>query len=204
MYHPFANAIALVLILVGPLAGAAQEAMAPTDPTSTECVAPPLPPGTPTPFDATPAGSHTATEATPEPLPTGAGMPTDGALLTRLHAADVNLVNCMNAQDWLAVAALMTPRALLAEQWGGVTNPYDLPAKAEALGVPWVEILAVGNAQTHADGRVSNEIVATYDHGQPVRGRDFWVERDGWLIFDELVFIELVPAGTPVAGTPPP
>jgi hypothetical protein len=176
----------LVLLLV-PLhpTAAAQGTTPPVTPTARECVALPLPAGTPSPMTATPtAGTATeaAAEASPEPAPPPAGTPTDGALVERIRSAEVMLATCFATEDYLGVAALMTPRYLRVEF--GVSNPYDLPVVMATLGHFTIEVLTVTDAQTHADGRVSAAIAWTFN-GEPLRTRDVYVERDGDLLLDE-------------------
>jgi hypothetical protein len=187
----------LVLLLV-PLhpTATAQGTTPPVTPTARECVALPLPAGTPSPMTATPtAGTATeaAAEASPEPAPPPAGTPTDGALVERIRSAEVMLATCFAAEDYLGVAALMTPRYLQVEF--GVSNPYDLPVVMATLGHFTIEVLTVTDAQTHADGRVSAAIAWTFN-GEPLRTRDVYVERDGDLLLDE-DFLLPEEAGTP-------
>ncbi len=107
-------AFLLALSLTGP--AFAQEA----SPTAGECVAPELPPGTPTPMEASPAAGMEM-EATPEAgpppadaapeIPVGEAAPDD--VVAEVEAATVNAIYCLNSGDVMAFASLFTPDALM-------------------------------------------------------------------------------------------
>ena len=78
-----------------------------------------------------------------------------GAEADEAAAALENLFNCINAADYLGVAALATDDFI--RNFIEVPTPYDVPATFE--GVQPVEIRSLGNAQTYADGSVSVDVV---------------------------------------------
>jgi hypothetical protein len=191
--------ITTLVLLLAPFhpAAAVQGTAARGTPTTGECIAPSLPPGTPSPMIATPAVEEAATEvteeATAEPAPP-VGTPTDGALVERIRDAEVMLAICFATEDYLGVAALMSPRYLQTEF--GVTNLYDLPAVMATQGHFTIEVLTVTEAHTHRDGRVSAAVDWTFN-GMPLRTRDVYIERDGYLLLDE-DFLLPSETGTPV------
>jgi len=193
--------VLLAFALVAP-DGAAQDAFPSATPTAGPCEAPELPPGTPTSMDeGTPAADDTAgmemgtpesieeaeelaeiaEQATPERAATPAGTPADQATAERAIAAVGNVVNCLNAGEALAFAALVTPNYLLSEF--GTANPYDLPAFLE--GLPSQELRSAGDVQTHADGRVSVDLTIVLGGTQVDRFRAYFVERGDFLLVDE-------------------
>lgn len=188
--------IALLLALAGGVtATAAQDGTPLASPAAGPCTAPELPPGTPTPLEATPLAEGTpdpaaageavateaATEAAPEATATPVGTPADPALTERIEAAADNLANCFNARDYLAVAALYTPGYLEAEF--GVTNPYDFPALVEGFGPPPIAVRSIDDVQALADGRVTSDTVVVIGN-QIERTRDFWVEQGEHVLLD--------------------
>ena len=192
MPRPFSLLVVLVaLALAAPAAAVAQEASPAASPMAAACDAPELPPGTPTPMDeATPAAAaeatpgvdeeQTAAEVPEEPLPEPpAGTPVSGAEADAAVTGLENLVNCINAGDFLGVAALFTEnfRTVFIE----LPNPYDVPLAFE--GVQPVEIRSAGNAQAYGDGRVSVDWVYTGLFNGPgalSSERWFFVEEDGY------------------------
>lgn len=166
------------------------------------CTAPPattrpVNPGTPRP-------AHTATRVAPgseaplEPRAPPPGTPAGTALLTRIRAAEENIADCFNAGDYDAFIALLTPNAMLAEL--GVSGPRATPAHSASYLILREAIISVDDAQTHADGRVSADVVFAFA-GDRRRARDIFVEVNGYLLLDEV--IELGLAGTP-ESTPAP
>jgi uncharacterized cupredoxin-like copper-binding protein len=149
------------------------------------CVAPELPPGTPTSMEeGTPAAAMEATPgsgedegaAVEEEAP--AGTPADPTAAGEAEAALENLFNCINGGDYLAAAALMTDNFI--QNLLEVPTPYDVPATFE--GVQPVDLRSVSNAQTYADGRISVDAVYTgLFNGPGALGsaRWFFVEEDG-------------------------
>ena len=132
------------------------------------------------------AGAIEATPETgvPEAAPAPAGTPADDATAARVTSAAENLIGCLSTANALGFAALVTPNYLLTEY--GMTNPYDMEYVFE--GFPPFELLALENAQTHADGRSSIEITTLIGSNQVDRFRAFFVEGDqGYLLLDEEV-----------------
>ena len=202
----------LALVVVAVVAGghpraAAQEASPGASPAAGTCVAPELPPGTPTPFeaegtpsvaDASPmAGMAMGTpeaveeaedvaetaeaEATPAATPAPVGTPADAATAQRIADGIQNVVDCHNAGDYEAEAALVTEGALLQDY--GTTNPYDQVAESEAFPVAY-ELRSVENVQAYADGRLSADI-ALLVNGHWLFGlRQFVVEEGGYVKLD--------------------
>ena len=159
-------------------------------------MAPPVPPGTPTPRDASPAAAVAGeAAATPAPTPPPVGTPADQATVDRVVAAEDNLVHCFNAHNWLAAAALFTPEYWASSRGIGTTNLYDFARHLEEDVAAPQEMVAVEHVEVLADGRVRDE--ATFYFGDVLlRERDYWVERDGYLLFDwaETLAVD----GTPV------
>ena len=188
--------VLLALALAAPPVGA-QDATPMASPAAGPCEAPELPPGTPTPpEEGTPAAEGEATPgvdeeqadvAVPEgtPVPPPVGTPTTGADADAAVAGLENWVNCLNAGDYLAVAALLTDNFLT--NYIGLTNPYDVPADLE--GAQPVEIRAVGNTQTYDDGRVSVDwVYAGFFNGPGALSSERWffVEEDGFYKLDNI------------------
>ncbi|HEX2280644.1 MAG TPA: hypothetical protein VHG52_02665 [Thermomicrobiales bacterium] len=199
----FATVIGLVATSVAPVA--AQDASPAASPMTATCEAPELPPGTPSPMEemvpeGTPAGDMAGTEmgtpqaveevetiaeiaeeATPETTVVQTGEPADAATAERVVAAAENLIACLSTGDYLGFAALSTPNYLLTEF--GTSNPYDLPVFME--GFPPIEGRAATDAQIHADGRVSVDLITVIGGTQVDRFRAYFVEEGGMLLLDE-------------------
>ena len=112
------------------------------------------------------------------------GTPASATLLARIAVAEENIANCFTAGDFAAFSALFTPRALLAEL--GMSDPRATPAHTASYVILRETIVSVGDAQTHGDGRVSADVVFEFE-GERMRARDLFVERDGWLLLDEVI-----------------
>ncbi len=188
---PAVVALLLALALVAP-AARAQDASPAASPAAGPCEAPELPPGTPTPLEeATPAAQAQASpgveeedlvaaeeEAAPPAEPVGT--PAAAADAEAATAALENLFNCLNAGDYLAVAALATDEFITG--FLGVPTAYDVPATLE--GAQPVTVRTIGNAQAYADGTVSVDVVYTGLFNGPsaiASERWFFVEEDGLL-----------------------
>lgn len=155
--------------------------------------------GTPVAVGAeTAAGVAPGDEAPLAPRTPPAGAPAGTALLERIRGAEETLARCFNAGDYLAFAALLTPKALLAEL--GLSDPRATPTHSASFVILREVLVSVSDAQTHADGRVSADVVFAFE-GRRMRARDLFVDREGWLLLDEV--IEL-PLGTAPAATPVP
>jgi hypothetical protein len=119
-------------------------------------------------------------------------------VLDRIRAAEENLAHCFNEGEGVAFIALFTPKAMLSEL--GISDPPGTPVHNASYLILREQILSVTDAQTHADGRLSAEVVFAFE-GQRMRTRDIFIEQDGWLLLDEVIGLGLEPATTP---TPPP
>jgi hypothetical protein len=167
----------------------AQEATPGSSPAGGTCVAPDLPPGTPTPHEAAVVAASPEAAAPveeggfPEPTPPPVGAPADPATAERVLAGAANLGACL-ATDLAGFAALATPN-FVAFVTGGSTNPYDLIHVLE--GEPPGEPISVGEVLVYPDGRYSVEVVeqsgAQLDHN-----RWYLVEEDGYVKTDALEF----------------
>ena len=155
------------------------------------CDAPALPPGTPTPIEATPAGEMDTTEmGTPEPADAGAspvspmpaGTSADDATTDDVLAWVHNFAICVNLEHTEAVFVLLTDQFLLTRF--GTTNVYDVMANVEFEPMT---IESASDAQTHEDGHLSVDLVYTGFDGPPAQlthVRWFLVEDDGYLKLD--------------------
>ena len=176
--------------LARPGHGLAQDATPVGSPAGGTCVAPDLPPGTPTPQEAppdaaaSPAGEPPAAEGGfPAPTPPPVGTPADAATTEKVLAGFANLGACF-ATDMAGFAALATPN-FVAFVTGGSTNPYDLVAALE--GEPPGETVSVGEVLVYADGRYSVDVVEQTGY-QLDHNRWYLVEEDGYLKIDALEF----------------
>jgi len=153
--------LVLLMSLIAP-AAIAQDASPEASPAMAECVAPELPPGTPTPMEASPAAGMEM-EATPEEegpppaeaspeIPVGEAAPDD--VVAEVEAAVANLATCLNSGEYVLYASLHTEAGLLEEC--GTTNVYDAPMCWE--GVPPVSNVVVSDVQVHDDDRVSADV----------------------------------------------
>jgi len=185
-------------LLASPAVANAQDASPAATP-AVECVYPELPPGTPTPVEASPAAMEDMGDASPEadeqaeepagdafPDPAGTPAPPEGepatqADIDRVIAGIENVIACYNAGDYLGFAALQTPESLLADF--GTSNPYDLPGFLESFGPSSFELVSVDNVLLLPDGRVYFEMVYRFGNVLTREGT-YGVERDGFLLAD--------------------
>jgi uncharacterized cupredoxin-like copper-binding protein len=166
-------------------------------PAAGECVAPELPPGTPTPMEDEAASpeAEAAEEGDGEegPQPPAApenGTPADEATAAAVIAATENAVNCLNGGNYLGVAALITQSFI--ETFLGVPTAYDVPATFEGAGP--MDVLQIANAQTYEDGHVSVDYVYAGFFNAPTAitsERWFYVEEDGIYKLDNITPIAL-------------
>jgi len=163
------------------------------------CVAPDLPPGTPSPIPEE-GGPPPATEGTPEggaeaehdmtgmeegsPEAVDEGVSADDAIAGTAIAAVENFAGCITGGDAEGVAALVTSNYLLAQT--GSENPYNLVAN---FGFAPVTIETVGDVWTHEDGRVSVDVqyAGFFAPGSLLHERWFLVDDGGVLKVDEAV-----------------
>jgi hypothetical protein len=182
--------------------GAAQEA----SPPAAACVAPPLPPGTPTPPEAvgtmgqaTPASDAGAASASPEPIlveATPTGIPAAASDVRAVEQLLITWAACRRAGNSEAEAALYAEPALL--QVGGTTNPWDTVAYLEAEQEP-LALQAVEDVRSYPDGHFSAAITLLID--EHWRSRQFQEVRveNGMLKLGVFSFLPTpVPAGATV------
>jgi len=168
----------------------AQDASPQAEPLMGDCVAPELPPGTPTPMEpeASPAVGD-ALEASPEgeveivpqaspEIPVGDAAPDD--VVAAVEAATANAIQCLNGGDVLAFAALHSPDGFMEEC--GTTNVYDGPSCFE--GIPPITSYAVSDVQVHEDGRVSADLVVQFGSFLVHERQFFVVGDDGTYLLD--------------------
>lgn len=169
-------------------AATAQDATPQPSPTA-ECVAPELPPGTPTPIEASPEAAMEghdmgtpmpAAEASPavEASPIAeeqVGTPLEGADADAAVAAVNNLVACVEA-DASKALALMSPQFLL-EQFG-TENPYDVLAMGGLEGLTF-EDFTTGQAYSYPDGQISVDVQYKQGAYQVVGERWFLINDGG-------------------------
>jgi len=209
MHRLVLGVIALFFTLGSGAPTVASQDMTPVgSPVAATCQSPPLTTDTSSTTHGTPGveatGPTTDAFDSEAPLPQRTpppGTPAGTAVLDRIRAAKENLSRCFNAGDSLAFHALFTPKALLSEL--GMSGPQATPAHSVSVLILREQIVSVSDAQTHADGRVSADVVFAYE-GQRMRTRDIFVESDGWLLVDEMIGLGLEPARneTPVPLDP--
>ncbi|MCC6792887.1 MAG: hypothetical protein IT336_14445 [Thermomicrobiales bacterium] len=170
-----------------------------------ECVAPDLPPGTPTPQDmASPVAEDMAEmdmaspvaeeEAAPaeEPVATAA----EGAVADEIAAAASAIVACLDAGDYEGAVALMTTNFMMSEFDTG--NPYDVALFIENFSfgeITW------SNPKTYDDGSVSIE--ATYMGSQyQITGEVWHLVQDGdyWKLDQSDIFTPAYDGDSAVVG----
>lgn len=177
-------------------------------PVAAECVAPELPPGTPTPMEASPeAAEETEEMEMPEGTPEGEeapesegppampeGVAADEAATAAATAGLENLVGCLNSGMYLEVGALMTDSFIT--DFIGVPTVYDVPSTFEDAQA--LELMSAGNVLAYDDGSVSVDIVFTGFFGGPgAIGSERWffvVDGDTYRIAN--ITPNPVPAGT--------
>lgn len=181
----------------------AQEA----SPVAGECDAPALPPGSPTPMEASPVAGHdmsqmgtpeaaaaspVAEEAAPE------GTPADEAVTAEVTAAINNIINCLNSGNVEGFLALFTPDGLMADF--GTSNPYDIIA-GDFLEGAMLTNPTVSDVQTYADGSVSAQVDYMEGQYQAVSERLFLVQDEGYWKINDTELLTPQPEGdTAVVG----
>jgi uncharacterized cupredoxin-like copper-binding protein len=175
------------------------------------CVAPELPPGTPTPMEEAPAAEDEGEEhdhaATPgaeeEEAPVGemtlpVGTPADAETAAAVTAAIQNLIACIDSGEYLKAGALATTNFI--QNFLGVPTVYDVPSTFEGVG-PF-EVRSLDNAQTYDDGSVSIDFVyGGFGNGPGGISSERWffVEEDGLLKLDNILPISLPEGALPGA-----
>jgi uncharacterized cupredoxin-like copper-binding protein len=183
-----ATGVAFALVIGQGGAISAQDA----SPVATECAAPVLPPGTPTPDDGTPEAmtGMEGMEASPEAeVPAEEGTPADEATAAAITGAVENYAACYNSGDVTNVIALETENYLLSEY--GSANPYDAIASEEGAPPSTVELVSISNQMTYSDGRVSADVEAIVN-GHWFQNLQMFFAQDGdfWKLDEE---VELTP-----------
>jgi uncharacterized cupredoxin-like copper-binding protein len=143
-----------------------------------ECVAPELPPGTPTPMDmASPEAMPPMMmeEASPEAEAEVVGAPADEATAAAAVAAAQNLAACVNSGNYAGAAALLTDNAVM--EITGTGNPYDVVAGFEEEGFAFANF-TTGAVYAYEDGSVSVDV--QYNESQyQVTGERWYLVQDG-------------------------
>jgi len=194
-----ASGVALALVVGQGGAISAQDA----SPVATECVAPALPPGTPTPMkEGSPEamGEMAGMEATPAAEATAEpGTPADEATTAEITAAIENYIACTNSGDPAKFVALETENYLTYNY--GSTNPYDAIASEEEGGGVTIQLVSINNPVTYSDGRVGAEVDAIANDHWYVKVAWTFTEEDGYWKLDEETFLTPEPDGdTAVVG----
>ncbi len=165
-----------------------------------ECVAPELPPGTPTPMDmASPeAMPEMPPMASPEAEVERVGNPADEATAAEVTAAAQNIAACVNSGNYEGAAALLTPDFMMSEF--GTGNPYDVAAAFEEFGFSFANF-TTGAVYAYEDGSVSVDV--QYNESQyQVTGERWYLVQDGeyWMLSGTDSVTPIVDGDTAVVG----
>lgn len=184
--------LALAMLLM-PVIGASAQDATPEGTPAAECVAPELPPGTPTTAEASPASEVEMAMDADDAAPVKEG-PASRNIAADGEAALDNLVTCFNAGNWTGVAALMTPNML--GYIVGTENPYDLVAAFESEPPAPAEIISVTDPVIDTNNRIGLKVVyAGITAGPGIQPAETWYfVRDG----DTLLLDETRPTTLPV------
>lgn len=158
----------------------AQDASPAASPVAGDCVAPDLPPGSPTPMEegspeaemdmASPVAEASPTDGEAEEAPVGT--PAEGAEGEEITGAVENLINCVNGGNYEGAVALLTADFLLSEF--GLTNPYDA---IEALeGFTFADV-TIDKPQTYEDGSVGADV--------QYQASEYQIAKERWVLVDE-------------------
>lgn len=189
----------LIMSLLFPL-GAMSLAAQDASPMAGECLAPEIPPGTPTPMEemdmgepmASPEGEEGEMMMPPMPEPI-TGEPADDATAAEVEAAVRNLESCLSGGMYVEMASLFTANGLMEEC--GTTNPYDGEACWSGLTLT---INTVENVQTLDDGRLGADV--TYQVFNNLTADQFvFVHEGDFLLLDTMIPLEVeIPADATV------
>ena len=172
----------------------AQDASPAASPVAGDCVAPELPPGTPTPMEegspeaemdmASPmAEASPVAEEAPVAPEAPVGTPAEGAEAEEITAAVQNLISCVNGGNVEGTVALMTTDFMMGEF--GTGNPYDVVMFLEGFSFGEVTI---DNPLTYEDGSVSADVQYMGSEYQITKERFILVDDGGtWKINDSPV-----------------
>jgi uncharacterized cupredoxin-like copper-binding protein len=178
--------LSILLLALTLLPGGGSTLAQDASPAAGECVAPALPPGTPSSeedlaaYEEAEAAEDAAQEAagTLTATPADEGTSADPATAEAATAAMENVVACLNGGDYLAAGALTTQFFL--QNFIEVPTVYDFPAMMEGAGP--LEVLRIENALVYADGTVSVDFVYTgFFNGPTAITSERWylVQTDG-------------------------
>jgi hypothetical protein len=166
------------------------------------CVAPELPPGTPTPEEdmggmdmGSPVADQPVAEPEPEASPE-AGTPADEATAAAAAEAAQNIVNCLNSGNYTGTVALFTED--MVAELTGTGNPYDAVLVLE--GTVFTDF-QTGEVLTYSDGSLSIEVSYFQSQYQFV-AETWWLVQDGefWKL-DGFLYLMPEPEGdTAVVG----
>jgi hypothetical protein len=187
--------MALAMLLVPALGtgAVAQDATPGAEGTAAaECVAPDLPPGTPTAASPVAEEDEEGMDMEAEAAPVAEG-PASRNIAEMGQAALDNIANCLNSGNFTGVAALLTPNMLMFV--AGSDNPYDTVASFEAEPPAPFEILNVSNPIIDTNNRIGATIVFRgLFNGPGIQSAEKWYfVRDG----DTLKLDEIVPTQIP-------
>jgi hypothetical protein len=162
-----------------------------------------------------------ATEAMPAadrtPVPAPPWVAADPETAAAVEDTTRAWLGCINADDNLRIAALMTDSAIVRFFGGGLTPDEAIEgARSNLAGTPvprveeeHVRLVAVTDASRLQDGRVA-AMALINEPVLPPRGQEtlllIFVEAEGRLLIDDIVQFSVVPMteGTPQVGTPQP
>ena len=163
----------------------AQDATPAASPVAGDCVAPELPPGSPTPMDemASPEAEMDMASPMAEASPVAEGdapvvpdapigTPAEGEDADTAIAAAENIVNCVNGGNLEGAVALLTNDYMMSQF--GTGNPYDVVANLD--GFSFGEVM-LDNPLTYEDGSVS--VDAQY------QGSEYQITKERWFLVDD-------------------
>jgi uncharacterized cupredoxin-like copper-binding protein len=156
------------------------------------CVAPELPPGTPTAASPVAGEGEEGMDMEAEAPPVAEG-PASRNIAEMGQAALDNIVSCLNSGNWAGAAALMTPNMLMFA--GGSDNPYDVVASFEAEPPAPMDVVNVSDPIIDTNNRIGMTVVFSgLFNGPGVQAAEKWYfVREG----DHLKLDEIVPTQLP-------
>ena len=175
-------------MLAMPVLGASAQDATPAGTPAAECVAPELPPGTPTAASPVAEESMDGMDMEAETVPVSEG-PASRSIAADAEAALDNLVACMNAGDWEGVVALLSPGMIMFVT-GGSSNPYDAVLAFEEGGAMPMDLVDIRNPIIDTNNRIGLSIVFSgLFNGPGIQTPEKWYfVRDGdTLKLDEVV-----------------
>jgi hypothetical protein len=187
-------ALAMLLVPAMGRGAAAQDATPGAEGTAVAgCVAPELPPGTPTAASPVAEEGEEGMDMEAEAPPVAEGPASRNIAEIGQEALD-NIVNCFNSGDFAGAAALLTPNMIMFVS--GSDNPYDVVASFEAEPPATMEIVNVSNPIIDTNNRIGMTIVfGGLFNGPGIQSAEKWYfVRDGdYLKLDEIVPTTLPP-----------